>query len=192
MAVKAPRAGTVTYVTNWRGEKKKVGEMVWRAEKVVEIPNLERMLAEVEIAEADAGRVHVDQPVSFRLDAHPDHEYHGTVKLIRRSVQQKSWRNPKKVVRLVVELESTDPERMRPGMRLRGKVETSRQPGTLLVPEDAVFARPDGAVVYVKTLWGRREVRPTFGERNKEAFGIVDGLNEGDHVLCRGSSDAGA
>ncbi len=192
MAVKAPRSGTVTYKANWRGEKKKPGDMVWRAAKVIEIPDLSHMLADAEVAEADAGRLAVGQAVRFRLDAHPDHEYQGTVQLIRRSVQQKSWRNPKKVVRLVVELGETDPERMRPGMRLRGTVETERRPEMLLVPEEAVFAQGDEAVVYVKTLWGRREVRPTFGERNKETFGVVDGLVEGERVLCRrGLSEEG-
>lgn len=189
MAVKASRAGTVTYVSNWRGEKKKIGDMVWRGDKVIEIPDLQRMLADAEVAEADAGRLTVGQSVTFRLDAHPDREYHGKVRLIRRSVQQKSWRNPKKVVRMVVELDKTDPERMRPGMRLRGTVETDRRPDTLLVPENAVFAQPDGAVVYVKTLWGQREVRPSFGERNKESFGVLEGLNAGDRVLTRGSGD---
>jgi multidrug efflux pump subunit AcrA (membrane-fusion protein) len=75
-------------------------------------------------------------------------------------------------------------------MRLRGTVEVGRQPDVLLVPEDAVFAQPDGAVVFVKTLLGEREVRPTFGERNKEAFAAVDGLSEGDRVRCRGSADS--
>lgn len=192
MTVKAPRDGTVTYIANWRGEKKKIGDMVWRADNVVEIPDLSLMVADAEVAEADAGRLEVGQPVRFRLDAHPDHEYQGTVKLIRRSVQEKSWRNPKKVVRLVVELRETDPERMRPGMRLRGTIETGREPEMLLVPQEAVFSQGDEAVVYVKTLWGRREVKPTFGDRNKESFGVVDGLSEGDWVLCRGSAEEGS
>ena len=35
MAVAAPRGGTVVYPTNWRGEKKKVGDPAWRGEAVV-------------------------------------------------------------------------------------------------------------------------------------------------------------
>src|SRR5205807_6862236 len=46
MTVIAPRNGTVVYVTNWRGDKKKVGDSVWRMDHVIEIPDLARMMAQ--------------------------------------------------------------------------------------------------------------------------------------------------
>lgn len=189
MAVKAPRAGTLIYVSDWRGEKNKVGDSVWRARKVMEIPDLERMKAEGEVAEADAGRVAVGQPVTLRLDAYPDQRYDGKVSAIRRTVQRKSRRNPRKIVKLEIELESTDTERMRPGMRFRGRIEIDRVADTLVVPREAVFPRPAGAVVYVRTLTGKRELAPEFGERNQEEFGVVEGLEEGDWVLRRDEGD---
>ncbi|MEM7352825.1 MAG: HlyD family efflux transporter periplasmic adaptor subunit, partial [Acidobacteriota bacterium] len=126
MTVPAPRSGTVIYKTNWRGEKKKVGDNVWRAEKILQIPDLKLMRGEAKVAEADAGRIEVGQAVALRLDTYPDHEYRAKVVKIHRTVQQKSWRNPQKVVRLDVELEATDTERMRPGMRFRGEIEIDR------------------------------------------------------------------
>lgn len=188
MTVKAPRAGTVIYVSDWRGQKYKVSDSVWRAAKVVEIPDLSRMMAEAEVAEADIGRAAVDQSVTLTLDAHPDHRYQGRIASIRRAVQTKSRHNPRKVVKIEVELESTDTERMRPGMRLRGTIETGRIENTLVVPEEAVFPRPEGTVIYLRTLTGEREVRPTFGERNRDAFEVLDGLEEGDRVLRRGAT----
>lgn len=186
MTVRAPRSGTVIYKSNWRGEKKKIGENAWRAEKVVQIPDLRRMRGEGRVAEADAGRIEVGQRVTFRLDAYPDQEYRASVIKIHRTVQQKSWRNPQKVVRLDVELEATDTERMRPGMRFRGEIEVERIADTLVIPRDAVFPQPSGTAVYVRTLFGRREVFPVFGERNSELFGVESGLAEGDRVLRRG------
>lgn len=188
MTVKAPRAGTVIYKSDWRGDKKKIGDNVWRAETVVEIPDLERMLGEGEVAEADAGRLEAGQRVTLRLDAYPDREYSARVQRIRRTVQRKSWRNPQKVVRLVLELAETDTERMRPGMRFRGEVETDRFAETLVVPTEAVFSRPEGTAVYVRTLFGEREVFPEFGQRNADFFGVVSGLDEGDRVLLRGGA----
>ncbi len=189
MTVKAPRAGTLIYVTDWRGEKHKVGDSMWRARKVMEIPDLERMMAEGEVAEADAGRVAVGQPVTLRLDAHPDQRYHGGVSAIRRTVQKKSRRNPRKIVKLEIALETTDTERMRPGMRFRGEIEIDRVADALVVPREAVFPRPGGAVVYARTLTGKREVAPEFGERNQEEFEVVEGLAEGDWVLRRDEGD---
>ncbi len=185
MTVRAPRSGTVIYKSR-RGEKRKVGDSVWRSEKVIQIPDLERMLGEGEVAEADAGRVEVGQRVSLRLDAYPDRRYSATVSKIHRTVQQKSSRNPQKVVRLEVELDDTDTERMRPGMRFRGEIEIERTGETRVVPQEAVVSRPEGTAVVIRSLLGKREVYPTFGQRNADLFAIVSGLEEGDRVLLQG------
>ena len=185
MTVKATRAGTLVYIARRGRPKKKVGDSVWRAEKIQEIPDLARMMAEGEVAEAHIGRVAVGQPVTFRLDAYPDQKYSGKVKSIRRAVQKKSRRNPVKIVKLEVEIEATDTERMRPGMRFRGRIEIERVVDTLVVPKESVFPRSGGAVVFVRTFGGRREVVPTFGAHNQEEFGVRDGLNEGDWILRR-------
>lgn len=187
MMVKAPRPGTVIYKSR-RGEKSKIGDSVWRGAQVIQIPDLERMMGEGMVAEADAGRVEVGQRVKLRLDAYPDRQYSATVGKIRRSVQRKSRRNPQKVVRLVLELEDTDTERMRPGMRFRGEIEIERVDDTLVVPQEAVLSRPEGTAVVVRSLLGKRQVYPTFGKRNADLFGVVSGLEEGDRVLLRGSS----
>ncbi|RMH16332.1 MAG: HlyD family efflux transporter periplasmic adaptor subunit [Acidobacteria bacterium] len=188
MMVPAPRAGTVIYRGDWQGEKKKIGDSAWRAETVVEIPSLEEMIAIGEVDEDAAGRLAEGQPVSLRLDAYPDDSYRGTVRRIRRTVQRRSWRDPQKVVKVEIALESTDASRMRPGMRFRGTIEVERLENVLVVPEEAVFSRPGGAVVYVRTLFGRRQVKPTFGARNDRAFEVLAGLEEGSQVLRRGSA----
>ena len=188
MNVKAQRAGTVTYIANrWNREKKKVGDSVWRAERLLEIPDLSRIEAEGEVAEAHMGRLEIGNRVSLHLDAHPDQAYGGTVCQIRRAVERKSRRNPKKVVKLEIELDRTDTERMRPGMRFRGEIEVERLVDALVVPEGAVFVEPEGAAVYVKRLAGELRVVPRFGPRNKEFFAVMDGLEEGDRVRLRDS-----
>ena len=193
MTITAPRSGTLIYVADrWSSEKIKVGDSVSRWRQIVEIPDLGTMRADGEVDEAHMGEIAPGQQVRFRLDAYPDREYQGIVKSIRRTVQTKSWRDPKKLVKLDVELNATDTERMRPGMRLRGQIEIEREE-TLVVPEEAVFPRPGGAVVYVKSFAGKREVTPEFGRRNQDYFGVVDGLREGDLVLRRdGSVESGS
>jgi len=186
MTVRAPRAGTVTYVRDWRGDRKKVGDSTWRAEKVVSIPDLGRMRAEGEVTEADAGRIRVGQRVTLRLEAHPDQEYAGAVRVVRRSVQARSRNDPQKVVRLDIDLDATDPRRMRPGMRFRGQVVAERLPDLLVVPKEAVTWTPEGAAVRRLTLLGEREVLPSLGRRNAELFEVLAGLDEGDRVLVRG------
>jgi len=56
MHVKAPQDGIVIYKTGWRDEKKKVGELDWAGEKILELPDLSAMKAKGEVDEADADR----------------------------------------------------------------------------------------------------------------------------------------
>ncbi len=189
MTVRAPRPGTVVFVTGWRDEKKKVGDAVWRGEKVLEIPSLDEMKAVGEVDEADAGRIGTGQTVRLRLDAHPDLEYSGRVESIWGTVQRKSGNSPLKVVRFDVALDRTDTERMRPGMRFTGAVETGRIPGALLVPADAIFPTSDGPVAYRKTAFGFEKVRLDIGRRTADSVEVLSGLAAGDRIS---RSDLGA
>jgi multidrug efflux pump subunit AcrA (membrane-fusion protein) len=182
MSVVAPRDGTVVPVSNWRDEKKKVGDSVWRGERILEIPDLRAMMARGEVAEADAGRVAVGQRVRLKLDAHPDVAFHGTIASIWSTVQERSWRDPIKVVRLDVDLDSTDPQRMRPGMRFRGGIEVERVERAVVVPADAVFLKEAGPVAFRRTAfgWERRPVR--IGRRSESLVEVLEGVREGDRV----------
>ncbi|HZN54127.1 MAG TPA: HlyD family efflux transporter periplasmic adaptor subunit [Candidatus Polarisedimenticolaceae bacterium] len=185
MTVRANRAGTVVYATGWRDEKKKVGDSAWRGERVLEIPDLTAMRAQGEVDESDAGRIRVGQKVRLRLEAHPDLWFPGKVGSIWSTVQQQSWRNPLKVMKLVVNLEATDPRKMRPGMRFRGVIETDRVPHALLVPADAVFPTEAGPVAFRKTAFGYERAALTLGARNETSVEIKQGLEEGDRVARR-------
>ncbi len=185
MRITAPQAGTVIYKSERRNsEKKKVGDSAWRGEKILEIPDLSEMVGKGEIEEADVGKVAVGQPVSFRLDAYLDQEYRGQVKSIRGTVQQKSPRQPQKIVKLEIALAATDTLRMRPGMRFRGTIETERIPGALAVPLAAIQPQADGRVaVYVRRLIGQALTFPQFGRCNSAFCEVLAGLEAGDEVL---------
>ena len=183
LTVTSPRAGTVIYSTNWRGEKKKVGDSVWRNDSIVEVPNLARMMGLGEVDEADAGRVHEGQSVTLRLDAHPDIRYHARIETVTMTVQRKrASRNPLKVMRLELALADTDTKRMRPGMRFRGTVEAERMIDVLVIPAHAVFPSGGGPVVYRRSLLGYERVRVELGARNALVVQVLNGLSAGDHV----------
>jgi multidrug resistance efflux pump len=194
MTVRAPRAGTLVYSSDRRGEKKKIGDTIWQGETVVEIPNLARMRAEAQVDEADAGRVAPGQPVVLRLDAHPDLAYAGRVSSVRRAVQERSEQRRDKVVEVRIDLARTDPQRMRPGMRLRAFLETGRVRGALVVPVEAVQATAAGPLVRRRTLFGSEPVRPRLGRRNGRLVEVLGGLAPGDRVARvapGGSGEAG-
>lgn len=179
----APRDGVVTYKTNWRNEKKKVGDNCWRHETVVEIPNLASMMAEGEVQEALSGRISEGQAVDIQLDAHQDTTYRGKVTRVVRAVQEKSWRNPLKIVHVEIALENTDSDRMRPGMRFKGTIEVGRKTDVLLIPVASVFASPNGPAVHLRTAFGSRLVLLQLGDSDGLSIEVLEGLEAGDRVL---------
>jgi len=183
MTVRAPRSGTVIYVADRMGQKKKVGDSAWRNEEIIELPNLRSLVGRGEVNEPDAGRIAEGQPFRIRLDAHPEIEYTGVIGSISRAVQRKSFsRNPLKAVRVELVFDETDQMRMRPGMRFRGNIETERIAAVLLIPSSAVFPSADGPIVYRKGLVGYEGVPVTLGRRNEAQVEVLDGLQPGDLV----------
>ncbi|MFQ5348965.1 MAG: efflux RND transporter periplasmic adaptor subunit, partial [Thermoanaerobaculia bacterium] len=196
MTVKAPRAGTLVLRSDWRGQKKQVGDRVWRAEKVVEIPDLSVMEGAGEVDEQAAGRLAEGLPATFRLDAYPDREYRARVGLIRRTVQARSWQNPSKIVKLTLELDETDSERMRPGMRFVGTIVAETVANTLAVPAVCVASDEGGVYVEVRGgmggLLGNRKIYPELGRRSEDYAEVLSGLSAGDRVLRRVANEDAA
>jgi hypothetical protein len=194
MDVRAPQDGILVYRTNWREEKKKVGDSVWFGEVVLALPDLTEMKGDAFVDEADGGPVRPGQPVTLRLEARPDFDLKGTVARIGHTVRQRSWRTPLKGFRVEIATGRTDPTFMRPAMRFRGEIETGRVPGLLLVPREAVFLRDDGPVVWKEGPLGWREAKVTLGRRSRSQVEVLSGLREGDRVSpsdLREDADAG-
>jgi multidrug resistance efflux pump len=186
----APRDGTVVYATNWRGEKKKVGDSAWKAERVVEIPDLTRMKAEGEVDEVDAGRVSVGQRVTLRLDSHPDEELRGTITNAARTVQRKrGTQDPVKVLRVDIALDKTDPATMRPGMRFQGTIEVGRIKNAVLIPREAVFVSSKGPFVQLRSTLDVDLVPVRLGRQNDKSVEVLQGVGAGDRVLVLKEKD---
>ncbi|MEM7243990.1 MAG: efflux RND transporter periplasmic adaptor subunit [Acidobacteriota bacterium] len=183
MTINAPQAGTVIHVSDQNGQKKKLGDQIWRGGKVLDIPDLTQMRAEVKVQEAQAGQVRVGQRVRLRLESNPDREILGRVDEIRRTVSQAGGSDQGKVVRLRVSLDETD-STMRPGMRLRGVVEVDRDESVLLLPLSALDVRPTGPVAH-RLVDGKREpVSLELGRRNADHVEVLGGLAEGDALAA--------
>jgi len=204
MTVRAPRAGTVIYVADRNGQKKRIGDSCWQMQKVVELPDLGRMSARGEVSEADVGRLAAGQKVRIALDALPDLPVMGRLDSVDRAVREERGkeRSEGKVIALDVSLPGALPGasgaategspgaaalagRLRPGMRFRGTIEIARVTGLLLVPAESVFPSARGPRVLRRTTWGFEEVFPKLGRRTPEAFEVLAGLRPGDAVARR-------
>jgi multidrug efflux pump subunit AcrA (membrane-fusion protein) len=192
MMVTAPRDGTVVYAIDWKGDKRKVGDSCWRGQRVVEIPDLNKMKAKGEVDEVDAGKIAVGERVTFRLDAHPDDELHGTITNAGRTVQQQAnTKNPVKVLNVDIAVDKTDPAKMRPGMRFQGTVELARSRNAVVIPRNAVFVSAKGGpIAYCRGIFGVSPVPLKLGRENDKLVEVVSGLRSGDRVLVEKTEKA--
>jgi HlyD family secretion protein len=191
MAVAAPLDGVVVYRSNWRGEKKKVGDPCWVGEPCVAVTDITEMRASGEVDEVESAGVALGQNVRLRLEALPELEWTGKVQSLRPNVYRQSPRNPLKVIGVEIKLDTTDTSRMRPGMMFRGRLETGRLTGVVVAPLTAVFPRGEGPVVFRKTATGWQRTRVELGRKSRSEVEVKSGVAPGDR-LARQDPEAGA
>lgn len=189
MTILAPRDGTVVHVADRGGEKKRVGDSVWRREKVLAVPDLRRMYGEGHLDESDAGKIAVRQKVELRLDAYPEVLFTGRIASVSKTVQELSRNSPLRGLEAEIALDETDTTRMRPDMRFRGRIEIDRVENALLLPLRTIV-RIDGRPA-VRRLGriGEESVPVSLGRGNEEMVEVLAGLAEGDRVLLAPSDD---
>lgn len=179
---RADREGVVVYKVRWNGERYRVGENAWSGEPVMEIPDLNTILAEAFVPEVDIGKLRVGQHAELTIDAFPGRTFTGVVKSMGALVRQKSWDIQNKVLDVQVALDQLDTSVMRPAMSVKVKVETNSIAECLAVPLRAVLTTADGAMVKVKTGGGWRSRKVKLGDSNGTEIIVTEGLKAEDHI----------
>ncbi|HEY9436865.1 MAG TPA: efflux RND transporter periplasmic adaptor subunit [Blastocatellia bacterium] len=179
---KADRDGVVIYKTKWNGDKFRVGENVWMGQMILEIPDLNTIIAEAFVPEVDIGKVKTGQRAEVTIDAFPDKVYSGSIKSVGTLVRPKAWDIPNKILDIQIALDHLDTSIMRPSMSVKAKVETSSIENCLAVPLKAVRTTAEGSMIKVKTDRGWREQLVKLGESNGTEVVIIEGLKAGDRI----------
>src|SRR5262245_63623585 len=95
---RADRDGVVIYKTKWNGDKFRVGENVWMGQSILEIPELNTIIAEAYVPEVDIGKIKTGQRAEVTIDAFPDKDYSGSVKYVGTLVSHKDWASTNKII----------------------------------------------------------------------------------------------
>jgi HlyD family secretion protein len=97
----------------------------------------------VSVNEADIGNIHVDQPVSFSVDAYPNDVFHGTVGKIRLNASM-----TQNVVTYTVEVNTNNSDgRLLPYLSANVKFEISNHHNAILLPNAALRWYPEVSMV---------------------------------------------
>jgi multidrug efflux pump subunit AcrA (membrane-fusion protein) len=141
------------------------------------------MRVEAFLSDVDDGRIRVGHRAVCTMDAYPDLEFPGEVTEIAPVAQEASPRSMRRFFRVVVPLERTDPDRMRPGMSVKVEVEAARVPDALLAPREGL----DLAAAPPRARLARGgEVDVELGPCNALECVVENGLTEGQLLRIRG------
>lgn len=185
LEIRAPHDG-IFVLTNDDGDLPVVGGMVYSRQTIAEIPQLNRMKAQVYVLEADAGGLHEGTAADVVVEAHPDVTFQARIRRISALARRKSRYSPVQYFEVELELAITDPERMKPGQRVRATLLIEDLEDVLTIPREAVFDGEDGAkIAYRRSGRGFEPVQITLGPTALGQVVVESGLEEGDFVALQ-------
>lgn len=149
--VTAPEDGIVVYpVIKVSGLSRKVqtGDMLYKSQIFLIIPNLFKMTAQLEISEEEIRKVKLGQKAELSVEAFKNVKFTGEVYRVDPLAHVKENNEFIKVFTVGVRIKERDIERLRPGMNARVTILMSSYTKVPLLPVDAVVRDGDRAAVY--------------------------------------------
>jgi len=185
-SVYAKRPGIVVYEEYMNANprrKIRPGDRVTETPGIVTVADVDRMLVEASVGEADVHRVAVGQAVTVMLEAVRDRRFTGKVTRVG-TVARSSSERPLEDKRfdLVVELDQPDSQ-LRPEMTARVDVQLGERRGVLIIPANAVFEEQGVPAVHVVRAFDVQSRMVQLGESTGAAVEVVAGLQEGERVM---------
>ena len=172
--------------------KLRVGDRVFATQGIITIPEVNRMVVEASIGEAEVHRVKPGQPATVRVEAFPDLRLTGRVSRVGTLASASATRPfDEKRFDLIIAVDSTTTE-LRPEMTARADIIVGTRKDVLLIPVTSVFQKQGSFVAYVV---GRNSIAPRpidLGESNDRMVEVVNGLHEHERVSLTEPLDAAA
>ncbi len=189
MNIKAPAEGMVIYTDHWMERRKlQVGDVVWGGFPLVRLPDLREMEVVAQVNEVDGPRISVGQRGRIVLDSFPEKEIAGTVREISQTAVKASWMTKAKIFVVVVSLDRTLTDIMKPGMSAQVTLQVEETGPELLVPRSAVhFEKGTATVSRSEGENLRRPVAVTIVACDPLYFAVAGNgaLKEGDKIFTK-------
>ena len=178
----APHDGLFVLEPSWDGSLPEPGKSVFPGTKLASLPDLSQMQAKVYIPEVEAIGIKEGVSVEMSLHAYPDAIFNGTVSSISQTAQPKERDNPVKFFTVLVAVDASDDNRLKPGQRLQASIRVVEQPTGLVVPIQTVFREQGSTWVYVQNNNQFKQQPVETGFCSSSLCTIESGLNDGDVI----------
>ena len=180
-AIRSPIEGIMTL------RNIEVGNMVTNNQVVASVAKFDPLLARIQVTEKDFGKITVGQTARITVEAAPEREFTGTVKMISPVVDPESG-----TVKVTVEVPRTDTSLLRPGMFASVYIITETRRNTMVIPKKALVLEGEGNQVFTfetdpETGRGQAQrKRIEIGFTDSDRLEILNGLSPGEQVITVG------
>ena len=158
-----------------------VGEYLTAGMALFDLVALDPVEVEFTLAEVDSSKVKLGHPVEVSIAPFPDETFKAQVSIISPTIDPRT-----RTLRVKAELPNPD-GRIRPGLFAHVDLGVSKRAAAVVVPQDAVIERADGAVVFRLASSERVErITVVTGVLGEGWIEVKEGLNHGDIVVVRG------
>jgi membrane fusion protein (multidrug efflux system) len=161
-----------------------IGEYVTAGQALFDLVALDPIEVEFHLPEADSARVAVGNRVEVRVAPYPDEVFEATVSVVSPRIDPAT-----RTLRAKAVVPNPD-GRLRPGLFARADLGVSQRDGVVMIPEEALLQRADGAVLF--RLVGGDRVERLLVETGTYRDGWVeirDGLAADDWIVVRGQTE---
>jgi HlyD family secretion protein len=180
--VVSPSPGIAIIKDNWlTNQKWQAGDQPYSGSILIELPDLNEMMAEVKINEVDITKIYKGLKVKIKPDAYSDTTFSGEVSAVANLAQNKDSKSKIKVFPVQINIEGKS-RNLLPGLTVSCKIKINEILGVLYIPIETIFKEQGSEFVYVRTPSGfnRRDVK--IGAVSTDFAIVTDGLAENEEL----------
>ena len=175
-------SGIAILKDNWMTNQKwQVGDQPWSGTSLIELPDMDAMMAEVKINEVDIAKVAAGLKAEIKPDAFSDSIFNGKVTSVANLAQNKDSKTKIKIFPVQISIEGKS-KSLLPGLTVSCKIIVREIPGVLFIPIDAIFKDQTNDFVYARTNSGFERKPVKIGSENSNFAIILEGLKENEEL----------
>ncbi len=180
--VVSPANGIAIKEENWStGQKWGVGDQPYSGSKLIELPDLSEMRAEVRINEVDVSKIFTGQKVEIRPDAYSDSLYNAKVESVATLATNKDYKSKIKIFPVQIRIEDHG-KTLLPGLTVSCRIIVSEIQDVLYIPLESLFNEQGTDFVYIRSGTGFKRRNIKTGAFNTNYAIVLEGLEEDDMI----------
>lgn len=178
----APAPGIAIISHNWSTSSKfQVGDQCWSSQQLIQLPDLSKVKAKVNINEVDISKITRGLKVQVRPDAFSDSTFTGYVATVANLAQNKDNRSNIKVFPIEIIVNEYN-KNLLPGLTVSCRIIVDEVPNVIYIPLEALWVEGEKNYVYKKSVNGYDKVEVQVGRTNSDYVIVEKGLDRGDKV----------